>query len=56
MLIGYLLIDVAAAMWLAGWQVGGALGWAVLVLGFLCAGVYNLVVCEYLASRAQDGF
>ena len=53
-LAGYLLVDVVAALWLAGWTVGGALAWLVLILGFGCAGVYNLVVCEYLAGRAEE--
>ena len=54
-LIGYLLLDVLMAFYLAGWHVeGGALTWAVLILGFLCAGVYNYVVAESLARKAED--
>lgn len=54
MLVAYLLIDAGAALWLAGWGFGGALAWAVVVLGLACAGVYNFVVCEYLAERTED--
>jgi len=53
-LLGYLLVDVLLALWLAGWGVASTLAWAVMILGFACAGVYNLVVCEFLASRAED--
>jgi len=54
MLIGYVMLDVLIAFWLAGWSVAGALTWVVLILGFLSAGVYNFVVCEFLASHAED--
>lgn len=53
MLIGYLLLDVLVAFWLAGWHVGSTLAWVVLIAGFLAAGVYNLVVCEYIAERTE---
>jgi hypothetical protein len=52
-LLGYLLVDVLFAFWLAGWSVSGTLIWALLILGFLAAGVYNFIVCEYLAERAE---
>lgn len=54
MLLGYWAADIFVALWLAGWRVSGALAWAVLSVGFLAAGVYNFVVCEYLACRAED--
>jgi hypothetical protein len=53
-LMGYLIIDILAALWLAGWHFGGALAWLVVVLGFGCAATYNFVVCEYLAQRAEE--
>ena len=52
---GYLLVDVLMAFFLTDWRVeGGALTWAVLILGFLCAGVYNFVITESLARKADD--
>ena len=52
---GYLLTDVLMALYLAGWHVeGGVLTWAVLILGFLCATVYNFAVTESLARHAED--
>ena len=53
-LIGYLVLDVLAALWLADWQVGGALAWLVVILGFGCAAIYNLLVSEYLAQQAEE--
>ena len=55
MLAGYLLVDVLFAFWLMG-GIGqlGILIWAVLVLGFLSAGVYNFKVCEYQTERAEE--
>ncbi len=50
---GYSALNVASALWLAGWSVHGALSWTVLTLGFVAAGAYNYVVCESLARRAD---
>ncbi len=53
-LLGYLVIDVVLALWLAGWSAGSAPAWAFMILGFLCAAVYNFVVCEFIADRAEN--
>ena len=54
MLIGYLLADSLLAIWLMGGVRGHNLfAWAVVLLGFLSAGVYNFKVCEYQAERAE---
>ncbi len=56
-LVGYLILDVLMAFYLAGWHIeGGALTWAVLILGFLCAAVYNFVITESLARKAEESF
>lgn len=47
-------IDVVAALALADWSVKGTLSWLVLILGFLSAGVYNFVVCDYQAARFEE--
>jgi hypothetical protein len=54
MLFGYLAVDVLLALWLAGWHVSSTLAWAVMILGFLCAALYNYIVCDFLAERAED--
>jgi hypothetical protein len=53
-LVGYMLLDMLMAFYLAGWSPGGTLTWAVMILGFLCAAVYNFVVTDFLADRADD--
>ena len=54
MLVGYLLADLAFAVYLIGSVPGGGWSRAIVVLGLLCAAVYNLIVCEFLAERAED--
>lgn len=54
MLLGYLTADILVAFGLIGGIRGlGSLTWAVLILGFLSAGVYNLKVCEHQAERLE---
>ncbi len=54
MLAGYTLADAIVAICLMGGVRGlGGFTWTVLFLGFLTAGVYNLKVCEYQASRLE---
>ncbi len=56
MLLGYVLVDAVVAFFLMGGILGhDLLTWCVLLLGFLSAGVYNFKVCEYQASRLEDG-
>jgi hypothetical protein len=54
LLSGLVAVDVLFAMYLTGWRVGGALTWMVLLLGFLCAAVYNFLVCNFQASHFED--
>lgn len=55
MLTAYVLADAAVAFYLIGGVGGlGSLTWMVLILGFLCAGVYNLMVCNYQAGRLEN--
>lgn len=53
MLAAYLLVDALAALWLAGWHIHGALTWVILLAGLLAATIYNFIVCEFLADRAE---
>ena len=53
-LAGVTAIDVAVALYLAGPSDHLTLTWMVLFLGFLTAGVYNFVVCNYQANRIED--
>lgn len=54
MLLGYLIADIAFALYLTGGSVGGAFQTAILILGFLCAALYNFLACEFVADRAED--
>lgn len=54
LLIGLTGIDAVFALYLADWNVQGALAWLILLLGFLCAGVYNFLVCDFQADRFGD--
>ncbi|HOA74574.1 MAG TPA: hypothetical protein PL151_18790 [Phycisphaerae bacterium] len=54
MLVGYLVVDIAFALYLAGGTVGGTFQAAILILGFLCAALYNFLACEFVADRAED--
>ena len=53
MLVGYFLVDVAFGLYLAGVRGHGTLAWGVMLVGFLAAGVYNFLACEYQASRCE---
>ncbi len=55
MLGAYLALDILVALLLAGGVRGhGTLAWTVLVLGFLSAGVYNFLVCDFQADRIDE--
>ena len=53
-LLAYLAADAAVALYLAGGVPSGAWQRALMLVGFLFAAVYNLVVCEFLAARSED--
>lgn len=54
MLLGYLVVDIAFALYLIGGGPGGTFQAAILILGFLCAALYNFLACEFVADRAED--
>ena len=55
MLGSFVLLDALVAFYLIGTVRGlGSLSWMVLILGFLCAAVYNLMVCNYQAGRLEN--
>lgn len=55
MLAGFILADAGVAFYLIGGVRGlGSLTWMVLILGFLCAALYNLMVCNYQAGRLEN--
>ncbi len=54
LLVVLMVVDVVVALWLCGWSVPNAIGWVVLIVGFLAAGVYNFLVCDFVAERIDD--
>ena len=54
MLVAYLVVDLALALYLMGGFPTNGWHRAIVVLGLLCAAVYNLIVCEFLAQRTED--
>ncbi len=54
MLIGYLVLDILMAFWLADWSIQGGLVWGIVILGFLLAAVYNFLVCDFIAEQAEE--
>lgn len=52
-LVAYLVVDIVFALFLSEWSTGGAWQAAAMTLGFLCATVYNFVVCDFIADRLE---
>jgi hypothetical protein len=48
---GYTVAETALVAWLFGWRIAGPAGWTFLLAGMLLAGVYNLLVCDWIAER-----
>ncbi len=53
LLAAYSVLDIVAALWLAGWHVRGALAWTVVLVGWLAATAYDYVICESLARHVD---
>ena len=51
MVAAYTLLEALLLAWLFNWNVHGATAWTFLVAGTLLAGVYNLLVCDWLAEK-----
>jgi hypothetical protein len=47
----YTLPEAILLGWLFNWNIHGPTAWTFLVAGTLLAGVYNLLVCDWLAER-----
>lgn len=52
-LLGYLGLDIGFALYLTGGAFGGPMQTGVMIVGFLTAAVYNFIICESLARRAD---
>ena len=47
----YTLLEAVLLAKLFNWEIHGATAWTFVVAGTLLAGVYNLLVCDWLAER-----
>ena len=49
----YTALEAVLLAWLFGWSVSGATAWTFFVVGVLFAGVYNLLICDWLAEKME---
>jgi hypothetical protein len=47
----YTLAEVILLAWLFHWHMPNATAWTFLVLGGLVSGVYNILVCDWIAEK-----
>jgi hypothetical protein len=52
LLVGaYTIAETVLLAWLFHWHLPGATAWTFLLLGGLVAGVYNLLICDWIAEK-----
>lgn len=51
LVLAYTAAAGAALAWLFGFSIRGAVGWSAFVAAALVAGLYNLLVCDWIADR-----
>jgi len=49
----YTLLETLLLLWLFGWSLPGPTAWTFFAVGALVAGVYNLLVCDWLAEKLE---
>jgi hypothetical protein len=47
----YSLLEMLLLAWLFHWQISGSAAWTFLILGGLVCGVYNLLICDWIAEK-----
>jgi hypothetical protein len=47
----FTVLETVLLAWLFGWHIDGTAGWTFLILGGLVAGVYNLLICDWIAEK-----
>ena len=47
----YSLAEIALLAWLFHWHMPNATAWTFLLLGGLVSGVYNLLICDWIAEK-----
>jgi hypothetical protein len=49
----YTLLEALFLAWLFEWRMPGPTAWSFFVVGALVAGVYNLLVCDWIAEKFE---
>lgn len=47
----YTVLETLLLAWLFHWHMPGATAWTFLLLGGLVAGVYNILICDWIAEK-----
>lgn len=47
----FTLLELLLLLWLWDWSVHGRTAWTFLAVGVLLAGVYNVLLCDWIASK-----
>ena len=47
----YTVAEAALLAWLFEWRLPGSTAWTFFVVGVLVAGVYNLLICDWIAEK-----
>ena len=47
----YTALEALFLAWLFGWHLPGTTAWSFFAVGTLVAGVYNLLVCDWIAEK-----
>jgi len=51
LVFGYTALEALFLAWLFGWHFPGTTAWSFFAVGTLVAGVYNLLVCDWIAEK-----
>jgi len=51
LVLAYTLLEAVLLAWLFEWRLPGATAWSFFAVGTLVAGVYNLLVCDWIAEK-----
>ena len=51
LVLAYTLLEALLLLWLFDWRLPGSTAWTFFAVGTLVAGVYNLLLCDWIAER-----
>jgi FtsH-binding integral membrane protein len=53
LVVGYTILEAVLLAYLFNWNFGGATAWTFAAAAVLLAGVYNLLVCDWIAEKLE---